>query len=135
MPRPSDNWPACSSESHSPWLSSVFPGLKAQTAQRQVLSPWSQPSPQGCGPTVCSVQLPQPLSCFPCCRDLSSSCPHHSITLLVVMVCILIDYLEGEGRNGPPLAKNFLTISYVNSFRLSGPQYYSRPAAWRQSCD
>lgn len=28
-----------------------------------------------------------------------------------------------------------LIVSYVNSFRLPGPQYYFRYSAWRQSCD
>lgn len=41
----------------------------------------------------------------------------------------------GRGRNGLQLAKNFLIVSYANSFRLSGPQYNFRHSAWRQSCD
>ena len=45
---------------------------------------------------------------------------------------ILIECLK---RRGKRRAEILLIVSYVNSFRLSSPQYYFRYSAWRQPCD
>lgn len=45
------------------------------------------------------------------------------------------EYPRGEGRNGSQSLQDLLIVLYLNFFRLSGPEYYFRYSAWRQSCD
>ena len=99
----------------------------------------SQSQPCPCGPTVSCVSHWVP-SCFSSFRNLASACPFQSLCgqcwfMPLSFTIILIDYLGKEGRNRPQLAENFVIVLSVNSFRLSGPQYYFRHSAWRQSRD
>lgn len=119
----------------------MFPGHKALRFHK---TDWL-PSP--CSPVVSSIQLPLPLGLlllflfqefvFYCSPQLSCLCWWWWSWLMPFsFAVILIECLEGAGWNGwLSVGRNFLIVSYVNSFRLSSSQYYFRYSAWRQSCD
>lgn len=127
-----DGCPVPSSVSFSPLLQWVFLGLRLSDFTGPVAS--SSVTAFPLWPCSLSRQLPQPLVLLPL-------APPSSLLEGMVQAFFLHSHCHrllrkgGRGRNGLQLATNFLTVSYVNSFRLSGPQYYFRHSAWWQSCD